>query len=571
MTSTRMKSTLYLLCSGILMVGLSLDIRSQERESPVVAVLKCPDRVHTVAFSPDDRFLAAGIGWGEKGGARIWSLPSRKLVADITSNSGNDATVEAIAFSTDGRLFAMADWGGNVTVWNTSNWRMVKSAAKDQKDTQTLSFSSDGTSLLITREKSLVLANVKSGLTEIIENKSDGEYIEARFSDIRDQAIVSDGKSTRIIDLKTKRSIRSWNVDNIFFGKLSEDNRFLVTGGGAMFGPKLLKIMDLKSGTTVANLEGFRDGMYGLAFSQNKDTFAVSGGGYGSGGFVSVWDTAAGKEVGYVSYGDFPIQSLAYSHDDKLLAAGSESDAVVLYDPAKLRGPEVKKQDYALCGEVLREDGKAYIVPLTKVPHPMSRGDELDFNWKLEIANGERVEPTTAALVLNSWALVSGSQGDKVRIDDQSPVNTTADSNESIVFAEIQNPGWNLGTITKLYSNGSYIVTDNPGKCVALGNLEKAGTNFGEVKKRLTASGLLSLVVKPLTPGSAHYSTRFIGISSDGVMQIRSDAEDFEALLKGAPPKKREAFNLVYSKEEPFLKELVRVGSLPEQSKRKSQ
>jgi WD40 repeat protein len=564
-----MKSIIYLVCYGIIQIGLCFAAPPQERDDAVIAVLKCPDRVHTVAFSPDDHFLAAGIGWGEKGGVRIWSLPSRKLVADVTSSSGDDATVEAIAFSPDGRLFAMADWGGNVTIWNTNNWRIVKNVAKDQKDAQTLSFSHDGAGLLITRKNSLVLADVKTGAIQTIENRSEGEYVEARFAENTDQVVVSDDKHTRILDLKTRRPIKTWKVDNLFFGKLSEDNRFLVTGGGSMFGRKLLKIMDLKSDTTIANLEGFRDGLYGLAFSQSKITLAVSGGGYGSGGFVSVWETASGKELGYASYGDFPIQSLAYSHNDKLLAAASESDAVVLYDPAKLRGPEVKEQDYPLCGEVLREDRKTYIVPVTKVPHPMSVGDGLDFNWKLEIANREGIDPNTAAIILNSWALESGSQGDKVQIMHDSSVNTLADSSESIVFAQIQNPGWNLGFIAKLYSNGSYVVTDNPGKCVAVGSLDKLGTNFSAVKKRLTASGFLSLRQKPLTPGTDHYSTRFIAIVSGGVLEIRSDADDFESLLKGVQPKKREAFDLVYSKEEPFLKELVRLGPLS-QIKQKS-
>lgn len=530
----------------------------------MIAVLKCPDRVHAVAFSPNDRLIAAGIGWGTKGGARIWAWPSKRIVADITSNTGDDATVEAIAFSPDGKQFAMADWGGNVTIWDTSTWRRLKTIAKNQKDTQTVSFSPDGSELLIAREGALIVVDVQNGAVQTLDDRPEGEYVEARFSSDNENIVVSDGKSTRLVNVKTKRVVKSWNVDNLFFGKLSDDGRYLVSGGGAMFGPKLLRVMDLRADKTLADIEGFRDGLYGLAFAQSKRTFAVSGGGYGSGGFVSVWDTEAGKELGYVTYGDFPIQSIAYSRDDKLLAAGSKSGSVVIYDAAKIRGPEVEKQENSVCGEVLRENGKTYLVPLTKVSHPMNTGEELNYNWKLEIINTNKVASATSAVAIQDWAIESSSRSDKVRIINAREVNRTDSSSENIVFAEIQNPGWNLGRIVKMYSDGSYVVTDNPGKCVAIGTLDKVGTSFDVVKNRLLDSGFLKLAKKPLMPGSAHFSARFIGAFFNDVMEVRSDAEDFEAMLKGAQPKKREAFNLIYSKNEPFLKELVRAGGLAE-------
>lgn len=548
----------------ILLLGFVVTARSQVRENPVIAVLKCPDRVHAVAFSPNDRLIAAGIGWGTKGGARIWAWPSKRIVADITSNTGDDATVEAIAFSPDGKQFAMADWGGNVTIWDTSTWRRLKTIAKNQKDTQTVSFSPDGSELLIAREGALIVVDVQNGAVQTLDDRPEGEYVEARFSSDNENIVVSDGKSTRLVNVKTKRVVKSWNVDNLFFGKLSDDGRYLVSGGGAMFGPKLLRVMDLRADKTLADIEGFRDGLYGLAFAQSKRTFAVSGGGYGSGGFVSVWDTEAGKELGYVTYGDFPIQSIAYSRDDKLLAAGSKSGSVVIYDAAKIRGPEVEKQENSVCGEVLRENGKTYLVPLTKVSHPMNTGEELNYNWKLEIINTNKVASATSAVAIQDWAIESSSRSDKVRIINAREVNRTDSSSENIVFAEIQNPGWNLGRIVKMYSDGSYVVTDNPGKCVAIGTLDKVGTSFDVVKNRLLDSGFLKLAKKPLMPGSAHFSARFIGAFFNDVMEVRSDAEDFEAMLKGAQPKKREAFNLIYSKNEPFLKELVRAGGLAE-------
>lgn len=541
----------------------------QDREDPVIAVLKTPDRVHAVAFSPEDRFLAAGIGWGTQGGARIWSLPDRKVVADLASGSDDDSTVDAIAFSPDGKYFAMADWAGKVTIWDVKTWKLIKTAAKFQKDTETISFSPDSKQLLVTREQYLVLVNVDRGEAKVIESlPQKTSYIEAQFSNDGRQIVVSDNKTTRILDLASMREVKKWDVDSIFFGRASDDLKYLVTGGGAMFDKKILKIMDLNENKTVASFEGFRDGVYGLAFSQSKKTFALSGGGYGAGGFVSVWDTSTGRELGFASYGRFPIQGLAYSHDDKLLAAGSESDAVVLYDPEKLRGPEVERQDFSLCGEILREDGKVYIVPLTKVPHPRGPEDQMVFDWKLEIVNSSSIDDEAAAVNLKSWFLERGSVGDRVRASDLAIINRKKDASESIIFGEIQNPGWNKGKIVKLYSNGSYVVADNPGRCVATGMMERREADFSAMKKRLETGGFFGLKALPLTPQTPHFYSRFIAVRSNGTTTVRSDAEDIDKLFKKERPEKREAFNTVYAKEEPFLKSLIDQGPIDRQENR---
>src|SRR5882724_12045539 len=75
-------------------------------------------------------------------------------------------------------------------------------------------------------------------------------------------------------------------------------------------------------------LSDFRNGLFALAVSHSEKLFAVAGGDYGSGGDLSLWTLSDVQEVGYVSFGEFPIQALAFNPDDSILAAGSDDGFV---------------------------------------------------------------------------------------------------------------------------------------------------------------------------------------------------------------------------------------------------
>ncbi len=71
----------------------------------------------------------------------------------------------------------------------------------------------------------------------------------------------------------------------------------------------------------------------------------------------------------------------------------------------------------------------------------------------------------------------------------------------------------------------------------------------------------LSIPKEPLTLGADHYRTQFIEIKTDGVSEIRSDADSFELLMKEkGTTKKREAFSQLYAKQGEFVNSLLKAG-----------
>lgn len=533
---------------------------------PLIAKLKCPDRVNDVKYSPNGKLLAAGYGWSDHGGATIWNTADNSIAAKLTVGSGDDANVEKVAFSKDDRLFALVNWHGDVHLWKVGSWRTDRIVLTGQDPPKSLDFSPDSTRLVVATENTVVVLDLSTGKHALVEKKAagSGDYISAGFTVDGKSIVICDGKSMRVVDLETGRSGKSWmTAGTEFFGTVTPNGRYAIAGGGAVFGERDVRIWDTASGNKVGDIPQFRNALYALATSNSNSFFAVAGGGYGNGGDVSIWRLSDLSEIGYVSFGDFPIEGIAFSADDSVLAAASGDGLVLLYDVSRLHGPQTRKQDYELCGEVSRENGRVYIVPLSKVPGPMIK--DLEYSWKLEIANSEAVTARNGTPVaLQNWDIVSNASGDKVNIKKSvhlSPSGTLFERGvDNIIFGDIQNPGWNEGSLAKLYADGAFVISDNPGKCLAYGSLDRLNTNFAAVRDRLNNSGLADLAKTPLTPGSDHFRSRFIAMTIDGVEQIRSDAEPLETLFNRLPAIKRNAFDRVFSKEEPFINQLLLAG-----------
>ncbi len=532
--------------------------------SPLLAELRVPDRVQSLAFSPDGKLLAAGYGWSG-GGIRIWSVADRTVITDLAvGKDESDFVVQAIAFSNDGKLLAGANWKGDITLWSVGAWKSPRVMLRGQKDPKTLGFSPDSSLLAIATEHSVVVYDLRSGKYELlVKSQKPFDVVSAAFRG--KSLLIFRGDKIQKWDIEAKKLTNFLEeTASSFFGTISSDGDYLVAGGGGWMGEKKVEIWNLKNRERLRDLTNFKGGLYATALSKNDKLVAFSGGGYGSGGYLTLWDISTMRELGYVSYGDMPMQAIAFGPNDSVVAVGSDNGKVLLYDPAKIRGPEIAKQSHQLCGEILKEKNKTYIVPLSKVPQPM----HLDFSWawKEEILNdGVLDELSGIPAVLDDWSLVTSSTGSKIKIDQFRKLRKegSEDSNDYIIFGEVHNPGWDEGTLIKIYSNGDFVAASNgSGTCRAFGSLDVLKTDFKTVKERLINEGLLTIAREPLTLGADHYGTVFIEIVSDGKPELRTNADDIRKLMaNGGKSAKREAFNQLYLREKPFVESLIRVGN----------
>ncbi len=79
-----------------------------------------------VGFSPDGKTLAAGFGDGKVGGVVLWDIPGQKRLADVPLIV-SEGDVTNVAFSPDGKTLAAGfvrvgdgNRGGGVVLWDVA-------------------------------------------------------------------------------------------------------------------------------------------------------------------------------------------------------------------------------------------------------------------------------------------------------------------------------------------------------------------------------------------------------------------------------------------------------------------
>ena len=78
--------------------------------------------VWTVAFSRDNKYLAAGEGDGDgPGRVRVWDLQTQTLVVTLDADP---KLVYSVVFSPDNQTLASGGWGGQIRLWSVPDWQL---------------------------------------------------------------------------------------------------------------------------------------------------------------------------------------------------------------------------------------------------------------------------------------------------------------------------------------------------------------------------------------------------------------------------------------------------------------
>lgn len=556
--------------SYLIILVLFLSITAAKSQSgntkdALIAKFETPDhRINDVAFSSDGKMVAAAYGFYDDGGITIWNISNKKTIAVLLEKESKRGGINKIAFSNNGKLFSAADSNGNVWIWTVGDWRNPRRIIVDKGNSNGLAFSPDSSKVAFSSEETALVYDLATNKSDVIfaGKKDSNEFDGISFTPDGKSVVVSGSKGTQIWDVLTKKIVKTWkNLEYNFFGLLSPQGNYFISGGGAVYGEKSVKIRRYSNGEIIKDLTEFRDGVFSLAISNTEKYFALSGGTYGgeNAGYFSFWSLGEINEIGFVAFGDAPIKGLAFNNDDSVLAVGGNNSEILLYDTNLLRGKQVEKQKEALCGEIQTEDGKTIIRALSKIPGIMS--PNFVYPWRLEIENPNSVQNTVGLpVLLKNWSIVSSSADDKAKIDEfKTFLNKDNDDSNYIVFGVGENPGF--GYMIKIFSNGNFVSSNRDGKCLSYGNLSQLKTDFKTVKKRLLDEEFLSIPKEPLTIGADHFRTEFIEIVTNGFSEIRTDADSFELLMKEkGRTKKRESFSKISAKERLFIDSILKAG-----------
>ncbi|UUO17784.1 WD40 repeat domain-containing protein [Dolichospermum heterosporum] len=239
--------------------------------------------INSLAFSPDGKFLVSG---SDDKTIKLWDV---NLGIEVFTFTGHEERVNAVSFSPLGKILASGSKDKTVKLWSLETGKEVYSFKSHTDDVLSVTFSPDGK----------LLASGAGG----------------------------NDKTIKILQL-AENKVKTLTGHSDWFGGItslafSPDGKTLISGSQ----DKTIKLWNLETSQEIKTLSGHSDYICSVAYSPNGQIFASAS----KDKTVKLWSVASGEEISSVKCTDSVIYSITFSPDGKILAAGSGDTTITLF------------------------------------------------------------------------------------------------------------------------------------------------------------------------------------------------------------------------------------------------
>ena len=294
------------------------------------------DSVHTVAFSPDRTTLASG---SSDGTVKLWNVSRRELLATL---EGHAHSVRTVAFSRDGTL-ASGSWNDDIKLWDVE----TGSETATLQGIAPVAFSPDGNLLASgTGNRTIALWDART-LEKIATLEGHAEQINSvAFSP--DGALLASGsgqvgsedQTVRLWDVARREEVATLgHTGAVWSVAFSPDGAVLASAVGSP--DNKVRMWDVRTRREVDWL-WHSGAVLSVAFSRGASILASGFYSNRGDGKVRLYDPLTLEHIGtFLPFRPRSggVRSVAISHDETTLAAGTEYHTIELRDVSKWKRP----------------------------------------------------------------------------------------------------------------------------------------------------------------------------------------------------------------------------------------
>lgn len=275
-----------------------------------------------IAFSADETRVAA-VEPG--GGVAIWKIAPAEVTAVIPRAGG----ARCLALSPDGTLLAIGGKDTLVEIWNTETGGLVQTLRGHGSDVASMAFGADGNTLLTGDfDGAALLWDLDTGKwTHMLEGHAYGVNGAALSPDGTLAATGSGDGAVMIWSTETGRALHTLRGlgRGVGYAAFSPDGAVFASGGA----DAKVTIRNSSDGRILKVIEGMPSTVAEFAFSPDGRRLAVKCQDGLRSYPITLWDIESGALIR--SLGE-SMDSIAWSPDGRLLAAGSDYQDVTVWD-----------------------------------------------------------------------------------------------------------------------------------------------------------------------------------------------------------------------------------------------
>ena len=292
----------------------------------------------SASFSPDGKQVVSG--GNVKNSLKLWDMETGR---DLKSFTGDSDGIYAVAFSPDGRHVLSGNANHSMKLWDATVLKEIRAFTVNTKDDliAAVAFSPDGRYALSgASDRVLRLWDIATGSELRTFTGHAGWVSSAVFSPDGRYALSGSWDHTlKLWDIASGKELRSFPAAAATGGRAGRRGAPVSQGSADKYTPAdvVPAPVQLAGDKLGKGISSFAGRISSVAFSPDG-RYALSG---NWGGILTLWDIAAGREVGTFKGHTDRVNAVAFTPDGKSILSAARDNTIRLWDAASGRETKV--------------------------------------------------------------------------------------------------------------------------------------------------------------------------------------------------------------------------------------